>query len=346
MGKNIIEKEIEFDSEGITCRGLFVKPEGVTNAPLMVIVHGLGGIYEMRLDAYAKRFAEEGYACLTFDYRYFGKSDGDNRHWLVKEYQQQDIETAIEFGKTLEGVDSSRVILWGTSLGGGHIIDVSARRKDIVASIIQGPFTDGIASVMAISIPSSLGVTIFAAIDAIGRLFGRKPLLVPLAGTYGIPALMTSRDAGQDVLKLFPKGTVFSKQLSNLYNRVAKKTITLPENISLSDKPEKYSNTKLTGSIILPSGSVLINGVSAIFGMKIIAWRPGKKLKKLNVPMMVGVCEKDSVAPPKATIKYAKAAPLCEIKVYPYGHFEIYTDEPFDIITKDQLEFLSRVVPQ
>lgn len=341
----IIEREIEFVSEGTICRGLFVRPDSKKPAPLIVLVHGLGGVYEMRLDAYARFFAAAGYASLTFDYRYFGRSDGNHRHWLVREFQQQDIDNGIAFGKTLEGVDNTRIVLWGTSLGGGNMIDVSHRRKDIKATIIQGPFTDGVASAMALSFPSLFGVTLFAAADAVSRLLRLPPVLVPLAGTFGTPAMMTAPDVVQSVLKLFPRGSVFSAQLTKVYNFFAKKTIKLGENISTSDKPEKYPIAKLTGSIILPSGTVLINGVSAIFGMKIIFWRPGKKLKNLNAPMLICVCETDSVAPAKQTLKHASVAPLCETKVYPYGHFDIYTDEPFDLLTRDQLEFLGRVVP-
>jgi uncharacterized protein len=342
---SFIETEIEFQSEGITCRGIFVKPKSGKPAPLIVLSHGLGGIYEMRLDAFARRFAEAGFAALTFDYRFFGRSDGNPRHLLVKEQQQQDIETAIAFGKTLEGVDPTRVILWGTSLAGGHMIDVSSRRKDISATIIQGPFTDGIASTLAISIPSAIFVSLFAVADAFSRVFRGRPVLVPLAGTYGTPALMTNKDVVQSVIKLFPKGSVFSKQLSSLYRTFAAKTIKLSENISTSEAEEKYKIANFTGSVILPSGTVLISGVSAIFGIKIMFWSPGKNLSKISAPMLVCVCEHDSVAPPKQTIKYASKISLCDVKVYPYGHFDIYTDEPFEVMVKDQLAFLTRVVP-
>src|SRR5689334_18834797 len=97
------EQQIEFSSQGTTCRGLFVRPRSEQLAPLIVLIHGLGGVYEMRLDAYARRFAEAGYAALTFDYRYFGRSDGHPRHLLLREQQQADIEAAIAFGKTLPG---------------------------------------------------------------------------------------------------------------------------------------------------------------------------------------------------------------------------------------------------
>lgn len=47
----VVEREVEFQSQGETCRGLWVRPSSGTPAPLIVLGHGLGGVYEMRLDA-------------------------------------------------------------------------------------------------------------------------------------------------------------------------------------------------------------------------------------------------------------------------------------------------------
>jgi len=341
----IAEREVEFRSQGEVCRGLFVRPAAGAPAPLIVLGHGLGGVYEMRLDAYARRFAEAGYAALTFDYRRFGRSEGQPRHLLVREHQQQDFEAALDFGKTLEGVDAERVVLWGTSLAGGHVIDIASRRSDLAASIIQGPFTDGVASTRAISLPSMIGLGFFIAADIIARLLRRPPVLAPLAGTYGTPALMTKEDVLQRVLYLMPHGTRLSQRLSRHYARFAARKITLPPGMTVSDDAERYPIASLTGSMRLPSGTVLISGVSAIFGLKIGFWRPGKNMAKLRAPMLVCACEHDTVAPPGPTIAYAKAAPACELKTYPYGHFDIYVDAPYEHVTRDQLEFLARVVP-
>jgi dienelactone hydrolase len=216
-----IEREIELSSQGVTCRGLFVRPAQDKPAPLIVLGHGLGGVYEMRLDAYARTFAQAGYAALTFDYRRFGRSDGHPRHWLVRDHQQQDFEAAVDFGKTLDGVDASRVVLWGTSLAGGHEIDIASRRPDVTASIVQGPFTDGMASTAAISLPSMLGMGFFIALDVLARVFRLPPVLAPLAGPYGTPALMTKEDVVETVLQLLPHGSRFSDRLSRHYQRFA-----------------------------------------------------------------------------------------------------------------------------
>jgi predicted alpha/beta hydrolase len=339
------EREVEFQSQGEICRGLFVRPSGGGPVPLIVLGHGLGGVYEMRLDAFARTFAEAGYAALTFDYRRFGRSDGHPRHLLVREHQQQDFEAAVDFGKTLEGVDPARIVLWGTSLAGGHVIDISSRRTDVTASIIQGPFTDGIASTRALSLPSMIGLGFFIAADIVARLLRLPPVLAPLAGPYGTPALMTHEDVVQSVLQLFPDGSRLSDRLSRHYRTFAQRKIMLPPSLTTSEEPERFSIARLTGSIRLPSGTVLISGVSAIFGLKIGFWRPGKKLKSLRTPMLICVCDQDSVAPPAATIAHARAGSTCELKQYPYGHFDIYTGAPYEHVVADQLAFLGRIVP-
>jgi pimeloyl-ACP methyl ester carboxylesterase len=345
QGMSIVEQEVEFQSQGITCRGLFVKPSGDGPAPLIVLAHGLGGLYEMRFDAYARRFARAGYAALTFDYRYFGRSDGSPRHLLERDEQQRDIAAAIAFGKTLEGVDAARVVLWGTSLAGGHVIDVASGRNDLAAAVVQCPFTDGFASARASSLASMFGISFFVVADWLKRLTGLGRVLVPLAAPPLLPGLMTKPDVIRGVLDLVPPGTRLSGRLSSLFRTFAQRSVTLPEHVSPSDLLETSPEAGFLGSLVFPSGTALINGVTANFAVDILSWRPGPRLRKVRAPILVCACEGDSVAPAKQTIAYAKAAPSCELKVYPYGHFDIYMGEPFEVVVKDQLEFLARVVP-
>lgn len=341
----VVEREVEFVSAGVVCRGLFVRPEGPRPAPLLVLSHGLGGVYEMRLDAFARRFAEAGYAALTFDYRYFGRSDGLPRHLLERAAQQRDIEAAITFGKTLDGVDARRVVLWGTSLAGGHMIDVSSRRDDIAATIVQAPFTDGLASGLALSPASALGTAFFVVADLVARLLGLPRVLVPLAAPPRLPALMSQPDVVGDVLTLMPAGSRLSERLSSLYQRFAARSFALGNNVSTSQLAEPCDVSPVIGSVIFPSGTALVNGVSASFALEILFWRPGKNLRRVRSPVLVCVCEHDSVAPARPTVGYAGQAPRGELKSYPYNHFVIYAGEPFERVFADQLAFLQRVVP-
>jgi electron transfer flavoprotein alpha subunit len=63
--------------EGDELDAWWYAPEGVDGpAPCAVLAHGFGGVKEMRLSAYAERFAAAGFGALVFDYRHFGASEG------------------------------------------------------------------------------------------------------------------------------------------------------------------------------------------------------------------------------------------------------------------------------
>ena len=60
-------------------RPAHIESDDSSPRPIVVMAHGLGGVKEMRLDAFAERFTEAGYLCLVFDYRHFGASGGSPR---------------------------------------------------------------------------------------------------------------------------------------------------------------------------------------------------------------------------------------------------------------------------
>lgn len=122
------------------------------------MAHGLGAITEMRLPAYAERFCAAGYACLVFDYRYFGASDGSPRQLLDIDRQLEDWAAAVAYARPLTDVKKDAVAVWGTSFGGGHAIITAARVPGVTAAIAQCPFTDGLASALAMDFQGSMKV--------------------------------------------------------------------------------------------------------------------------------------------------------------------------------------------
>lgn len=174
--------------------------------PVIVMAHGLGGVKEMRLDAFAERFAAAGYACLVFDYRHFGASSGEPRQLLDIGRQLEDWRSAVSHARTLDSADPDRIIVWGTSFGGGHSIITAAEDSRIVAAIAQCPFTDGLASTLAVPPVSSAKVTALALRDAIGARLGKPPVMVPTYGPPGSTSLMATPDAVAGVTALIPDG--------------------------------------------------------------------------------------------------------------------------------------------
>jgi pimeloyl-ACP methyl ester carboxylesterase len=158
------------------------------------MAHGLGGVKAMRLDAYAERFHAAGYACLVFDYRHFGGSDGQPRQLLSVRRQLQDWTAAVAYARTRPECDPDRVVVWGTSFGGGHALTMAARDHRLAAAIAQCPFTDGIASSLAVPPTMMLRVTALAVLDTLGALLRRRPILIPTAAAPGSVGLMTAPD--------------------------------------------------------------------------------------------------------------------------------------------------------
>ena len=93
---------------------------------------------------------------------------------------------------------------------------------------------------------------------------------------------------------------------------------------------------------LLPSESRWENRVAARIALRVASYRPGRSAAKIACPVLFCVCDGDAVAPAKATLRYARAAPRGEIKRYPVGHFDIYVGEPWERAVADQTEFLSR----
>jgi uncharacterized protein len=142
-------EDVTFDSHGTACAAWLYRPTGAPgegSPPVIVMAHGFAAIKVLRLDAYAERFAEAGYAVLVFDYRGWGDSAGQPRRVLDIRGQHRDWRAAVAHARQLEGVDSSRVVLWGTSFGGGHALRLAARDHDVAAVVAQVPHVSGPAS--------------------------------------------------------------------------------------------------------------------------------------------------------------------------------------------------------
>ena len=71
-------------------------------------------------------------------------------------------------------------------------------------------------------------------------------------------------------------------------------------------------------------------------------YRPGRHAAKIVCPLLICLCEKDSLVSTKATEKVADDAPQGELARYPIGHFDIYTGEWFERAVSRQAEFLAR----
>ena len=91
-----------------------------------------------------------------------------------------------------------------------------------------------------------------------------------------------------------------------------------------------------------PPGFDLDQRVAARFALGVGFYSPGRKLRDVEVPVLVQVGRKDETTPPAAAIKAGGRARNGVVKTYDVGHFEPYTGDDFEIFVADQLKFLEQ----
>lgn len=196
--------ETGFDSHGTRCAAWYLKAAsdaltGPRGRPCVVMGHGFGATKDAGLLPFAERFAAAGADVLVFDYRGYGTSDGTPRQnvWHVR--HRQDYHSAIAHARGLDGVDPDRIVLWGSSYSGGHVVPVAAKDGQVAAVVSQGAAMDGLAALLEIGRYAGVGqlltLTGHALRDIVGSLLGRGPHLIPVVGPPGSLAAITAEGA-------------------------------------------------------------------------------------------------------------------------------------------------------
>ena len=91
-----------------------------------------------------------------------------------------------------------------------------------------------------------------------------------------------------------------------------------------------------------PPGSTWRNEVAPRVMLRLGYYRPYAKFKRLRMPVLVALADRDDTTPPGPAARAAERSPNAEVARYDIGHFEIYTDPQFERTVSDQTEFLVR----
>ena len=133
-------EDVFLEVKGKKLAAWFHLPEkGEPPYPCIVMAHGLGGTRHLGLAPRAARLQREGFAVLAFDYRCLGDSEGEPRQLVWIPYQQEDWRAAIAYARNREEVDADRVGLWGSSLSGGHVVQMASEDERIGCVAAQVP---------------------------------------------------------------------------------------------------------------------------------------------------------------------------------------------------------------
>ena len=190
MGTSFHREDVKFYSKGTECAAWLYLPDTDEAFPVIVMANGLGGTREMRLYEYAERFAKAGFACFLFDYRNFGASGGKKRQLINAKMQLADWQNAIEAAKRDPRIDGNRLLLFGGSFSGGHVIWLSAHRTDVQATVAQCPYTNTMATLKQVGLVYILKKIPLIIADLFTCVTGYHPLTLPLFSSTGKNAFL------------------------------------------------------------------------------------------------------------------------------------------------------------
>lgn len=205
--------EEEFSSSGTTCAAWLYKPLGVARPPIIVMAHGFAAERCFGLPDFAERFAAQGWAVLVFDYRTFGDSEGTPRNDVNPFKHSDDWDAAIASVRSLPGIDSAKIVLWGTSFSGGHVTCAAARHEDITAIIAQVPFTGMPADAPRPPLLSMLRLLVHMLLDRAKTAITGRPHYIPAIARPGSFAVMNTEESFDGYMALVPAEKSFANQV-------------------------------------------------------------------------------------------------------------------------------------
>jgi len=198
-------ERIDFESQGVRLAAWRFRArggdefEGEAGRPCVVIAHGFGNTADSGLFQFGEAFSNAGLEAMVFDYRGFGASDGEPRQLVSYKRHREDYAAAVALARELDGVDPERIVLWGTSYSGGHVVVVAAEDPRIAAVISVVPSLDGAATLRKLVGYAGAGqlarMTAVGLGDRLGSLLGREPVLLPVAAVPGELGALTTPDA-------------------------------------------------------------------------------------------------------------------------------------------------------
>ncbi len=201
MRTEIMRTEISFDVAGVRCSGRLFLPAGSGRVPCVVLCHGFSGTMD-RLFDYAERFAAAGFAALVFDYRSFGESAGEPRQVPGIAGQLADIRAAVAFARDHSRIDADRILLWGNSFGGAHVVVVAADDPRIGAVVAQIPFNGFPKRVEGRTAWDTVKVLGAILWDRLRGAVGMRPYYIPMVGRPGEVAVTATPEAERHIQTL------------------------------------------------------------------------------------------------------------------------------------------------
>jgi dipeptidyl aminopeptidase/acylaminoacyl peptidase len=154
-----METPVVFECKGQQIVGMLHLPQGRGRWPAALLLHGFAGhkgeAHQMFVKL-ARQLADRNIACLRFDFRGSGDSEGEFKDMTIRSEITDALE-AIQFLGRHKRLNSRRMALVGMSLGGAIAAHVVAREKQRVKSLVLwAPVAEGAGILDGFSTPEAV----------------------------------------------------------------------------------------------------------------------------------------------------------------------------------------------
>jgi len=172
-------QDVEFTTpDGLTLHGWFM-PARDTDAPTPAVLHAHGNAGNIsNHDSFSSFLTRRGISVFIFDYRGYGRSEKRGR--LRRDKLVVDTQAALDYLRTRDDIDPTRIGLFGVSLGGAFALPVAATNTDVRCIVTLSTFETwrGVASDWIPVIGPMLFPSGLEPIDALPGLAPRPMLIV------------------------------------------------------------------------------------------------------------------------------------------------------------------------
>lgn len=189
-----------FMAEGALCAATLHVPQDMApdqQLPAILMVGGWGSIQMALTSSFTHSFVEAGYAVMEFDYPGWGDSGGFPRQGINPWRRTRVADTALAHLKSQQLVLAHEITLWGTSFGGGHVVDLASQHPELKGAIVQVPMLDGLAAMFATPMGRLSKMVALGILDLIKP---GAPIHVPTLSREGEFSTM-DRDGGWDAME-------------------------------------------------------------------------------------------------------------------------------------------------
>lgn len=148
-----MQQSVTFTSQNKTLVGDLYLPDNYQQGeklPGVVVTGAWTTVKEQMPSTYAKELADKGYAALVFDFRGWGKSEGDIKYLEDPSRKTQDINAAVDYLVTRPEVAAHKVAGLGICASAGYMSDAAASNPNVKSLALVAPWLHDAAIVDAV----------------------------------------------------------------------------------------------------------------------------------------------------------------------------------------------------